>query len=141
MTSLMKRSGKTGSIAEGLLFSAIISTAITFLISVLLASLLNKEKITWEQAGYWIMCMLFAASFIGAKTAVLVVKRQAIVIALMSGILFWGLLLCITALFFGGNWSSVWETAAIITAGWGTAVLLGIKKRGKQGRSYRKGYR
>ena len=140
MKRSIKRGGQAYSISGGLVFSATVNMFITFLFSVIIAYALNKEKITWEDAGYWIMGMLFSASFLGAKTAVITVKHQKMIISIMSGVLYWGLLLCITALFFGGNWSSIGETAAIIIAGCGCAALLSVpdKKQNKrrQNRQY-----
>ncbi len=111
------RTGTTGSIVKGMTIAAIISFMITIIGSIMIASCLNLEKITWEQAGYWIMGMLFLAAFIGGKSAHAVIKRQRIVVSLMTSLLYWGILLCTTALFFGGKFSPLFETAAIIFAG------------------------
>lgn len=127
--------GKAKSVPFGMLLAVSVSLVITVLISALLAGALDAEKVTWAQAGYWIMGMLFAASFLGAKSAMIAIKRQRILVAVMSGLLYWGMLLCITALFFGGNFSAVGETAGLITAGSASAALIwmpeGAKKRRK----------
>jgi hypothetical protein len=111
------RTGTTGSIVKGMTVGAIISFIITIIGSIMIASCLNLEKITWEEAGYWIMGMLFLAAFIGGKGAHAVIKRQRIAVSLMTSFLYWGILLCTTALFFGGNFGPLFETAAIILAG------------------------
>lgn len=140
MPARIKRTGKANSIPGGLAIAAFVSMILTFVLSAAIAFSINIEKITWIQAGYWIMVMLFLSSFVGGKCAFASVKRQRIAISIMSGVLYWGLLLCITALFFGGNFSAVWQTAGIIGAGSGTAALISVpygkKKSKKPGRSY-----
>ena len=134
MNRSIKRSGQAYSISGGLVFSALINIFVTLFFSLIIAYALNNEKISWKEAGYWIMGMLFSASFLGAKIAIITVKHQKIAISMMSGMLYWGLLLCITALFFGGKWSSIGETAAIIVAGCGCAALISapVKRQSKR---------
>lgn len=124
MTTAVKQTGKTRSAAGGLSIAAAVSMTVTLAFSAAIAYVLSTEKITWQQAGYWIMGMLFAASFLGGKCAYGSVKRQCFLMSALSGLLYWGLLLCISALFFGGNFGAVWETAGIIAAGAATAGLL-----------------
>jgi len=141
MTIAVRNSGKARSIPRGLLFAASVSMIITFVLSAAITHALNTEKISWNQAGYWIMVGLFAASFIGGRCAIKAIKRKRIAVAVMSGFLYWGLLLCITALFFGGNYDAVWETAAVIAGGSGTSFLFSdsIYKNSRQKK--RKAYR
>ena len=118
------RTGTAGSIAKGMTVAATISIMITIIGSAIIASCLNFEKITWDEAGYWIMGMLFLAAFISAKSAHAVIKRQRIAISLMTSLLYWGILLFTTALFFGGNFGPLFETAAIILAGCITSSMV-----------------
>ena len=139
MATTTKRTGRAGSIPGGMAISAAISMAITVFLSLMIAYSIQRESITWEQAGYWIMGMLFAASFLGSKAACWFIKRQKLAVSLMSGTLYWGMLLCLTALFFGGSYDCVLETAGIIIAGCATASLLELPagKKRKKGRVYR----
>lgn len=141
MRSAIRQTGKAHSVTTGLVVAASVSMMITLLLSAAIAFFLNTEKVTWQQAGYWIMGMLFASSFIGGKCAYASVKRQRFIISLMSGILYWGLLLCICALFFGGNLGAVWETAGIIGAGSGSAALLHIPITKRRTAKLRRAYR
>ena len=138
---MMHRTRKASSFPAGMAIAAAVSIVITLLLSAGIAIALQKEWITWQQAGYWIMGMLFAASFIGGKCAFASLKRQRALVSVLSGILYWGILLSITALFFGGNFEAIGETGAIIAAGCSTSALLikpGAKNnRGKPGRGYR----
>lgn len=137
MSNATKYSGKAASIPTGMAVSAVISILATLIMSAGIASYLNMEKITWEQAGYWIMGMLFTAAFLSGKCAYSVIKRQRLAVSVMSGLLYWGMLLCITALFFGGSFEAIWETGGIIAAGCSTAALVTLPKN----RKYRKNSR
>jgi len=86
------------------------------------------------------MIMLLLSSFLGAKAAIISIKTQTLLTAFMSGILYWGALLCSTGLFFGGNYSSVFETAILIAAGSLTAAMINIPTRGSKTRIQRRGY-
>jgi len=119
-----KQTGKANSVPVGLTMGVSVSIFLTLLLSIIIANFIHKEKITWEQAGYWIMYMLYLSSFIGGKVAYASIKRQRFIITMMAGVLYWGFLLCVTALFFGGKYEAVLVTAGIIGAGCGTAALI-----------------
>lgn len=129
MTTRMKATGKSFSVPAGLGLSLAVNIGITLIITGLLSHSIQRKTIEWETVGYWIMIMLLLSSFFGAKTAMATIKTQYLLISFMSGVLYWFFLLCITALFFGGNYHSVFETAALITAGSIAAVLIRAPKK------------
>lgn len=129
MTATMKHTGKAKSIPGGMAIAAAVSMTVTLLLSGLIAYGLDTEKLTWEQAGYWIMGMLFFASFLGSKCAYAAIKHQRGLLTVMHGVVYWGMLLCLTALFFGGQFSAVWETGGVIGAGCGTSLLISAPKK------------
>ena len=135
MLKTIHNAGKAGSVPAGMTVSAIVSTTITLILSATIAYFLNSEKISWTQAGYCIMCMLFFAAFVSGKCAYGIIKRQKYLIAAMSGVLYWGILLCTTCLFFGGNFDAVPETAGIIMAGSFTQLLLNSHQKRKNRRN------
>jgi len=125
----VRTQGRAMSVPGGMALSVIISMGVTVLTSLWIAYLLDAEKISWHQAGYWILAMLFLSAFLGAKGAIATIKHQRLVVAIMSGVLYWGFLLCLTALFFGGNYEAVPETAGVITAGSACAAMLSLPKK------------
>ena len=131
------RAGTAGSIVRGMAIAAAISITTTILLSVLIASSLNHQKITWTEAGYWIMGMIYITAFTSGKSAYMIIKHQKMAVCLMSGFLYWGILLCTTALLFGGNFGPIWETAGIIIAGSITSILshTSILKNNHQSRN------
>lgn len=129
--SAQKTTGKTASIPGGLAWGGAVSLGLTILLSGVLAWLLEKETILWENTGYWIMGMLLLSSFIGAWISAGRIKRQRLVVCLMSGLVYLGVLLSMTALFFGGQYEGVGVTMLLVLGGSMTAALLGNpEKRG-----------
>ena len=124
MKKMINPTGKAKSIPKGMTIAVLIGMSSTLAMSAAIAIALNNESITWQQAGFWIMGMLFVASFISGKCAYLTIKRQRFAVSIMSGVLYWGILLCITALFFGGKFGAVLETAGVIGAGCCSSALL-----------------
>ena len=137
MNRTIRHTGKVRSFPAGMAISAAVSMIITLTLSAVIAWELDAERISWDQAGYWIMGMLFASSFAGALTGAAAMGRQHIVVSLLSGLLYWSLLLCVTALFFGGDYEAIWVTGGMILAGCGTSALIARPK--SQKRSVKKG--
>ena len=135
------KTGKAISVPAGLGLSLVVNISITSIAVAIIAILLNRKSITWENTGYWIMGMLLISSFLGGKTAICSIKTQLYLVTFMSGILYWMFMLCITALFFGGHYSSLFETGALIIAGSISAALLHRPNRRNSLRSRQHSYR
>ena len=105
------------SMPMGLCIGTTASLGITALSIAMLANLLEKESVSWEAAGYGIMATLILSSFIGAKVSWLKIKHQKVIVSMMSGLLYYGILLSITALFFGGQYEAVGVTFLLVSAG------------------------
>ena len=131
-----KNSGRASSVPVGLSVGMGVSVGITIFCTAVMACLLEKEIMTWENVGYGIMGMLIFSSFCGAKLSAIKIKHQRFVICLLSGMLYLGSLLSITALFFGGQYDAVGVTIALVVAGCGCAGLLGMR-RGVEGKRKR----
>lgn len=135
-----KTTGRAMTIPGGLALGAAVSLGITLLVSAFLAWLVDSEKLPWENIGYGIMFLLLLSSFLGAMAAYVKVKRQRLMICMMSGVLYFGILLSITALFFGGQFEAVGITAALVLGGSAAAGLLGLhgEQGGRGGRKRRR---
>lgn len=135
------RSGKSVSVPMGLGLSLAMNVVITTVSAVVIAVMVEQGKIAWEAVGYWIMFTILTSSFVGTRVAISSIKTQAFMVAIMSGTVFWVCLLCMTALFFGGNYSSVFETALLIFGGSITAALIKSPNGKTLCRKNRNGYR
>ncbi len=122
-----KPTGRAASMPAGLAIGAAVSLGITLVFAAVLAKLVDMEKLPWENIGYGIIALLLSASFSGAMTAYAKVKRQRIPVCLISGAIYFGMLLSITALFFGGQYEAVGVTALLVLGGSAAAGLLGLR--------------
>ncbi len=129
MAVALKSSGKAASIPGGLASSSAVSLTITILGALLFGKMIDIGKLQWENIGYGIMVLLLAASFLGAWVACARIKRQRMMICALSALLYLGILLSITALFFGGQYEAVGVTSALVFAGSGSAGLLGMREK------------
>lgn len=119
-----KPTGRAASIPMGLFIGSLFSAGLTLCSAAVLAKLVDLEKLAWNNIGYGIIVVLLVSSFSGAMIACHKIKRQRIAICAASGLIYFGLLLSVTALFFGGQYEAVGVTAALVLAGSLAAGLI-----------------
>lgn len=130
--------GRTLSIPAGMGVGLGVSLGITAAAIAVLAKLVDTQTLAWENVGYGIMVMLLAASFFGALTAYGKIKRQRLMVCLLTGAAFFGFLLSMTALFFGGQFDGVLYTFLLVLAGSSAAGLLGLRQGRGGGKKQRR---
>lgn len=131
MTVNQKPSGRAVSVPMGLMTGAMVSLGITILLAAIAAKLTQMEVTEEAHIGYYVIVILMAASFAGAFTACKRIKRQRLMICVLSGIVFFLSLMSITALFFGGQYEAVGVTGLLIFCGCMLALLAcGNSSRG-----------
>jgi len=136
MRTKMKQTGTASSIPAGLACGALTATGITLVSAVAAANLVNREILGWENIGYAVLVILMLSSWLGAVVSAEKIKRQRLAMCITSGLIYFGILLIVTGLFFGGQYSGVGETALLIFCGSMLGVLTGY--RGKTRRNNRK---
>ena len=132
-----KVTGTASSMPGGLALGGLAALAITVLGSVAAASLVLKEKIPEDSIGYCAMVILLVSSFVSARVSAARIKHRLLYVSMLSGLIYYGLLLVITTLFFGGQYQGMGATALVVFAGCGTAVLMGAGGK-KQGSHFKK---
>ncbi len=138
MTVNQKPSGRAVSMPRGLTMGALTSMAITLALTALFARLTEAEVIGEGKIGYYVMGMLFAGAFFGAAVASGRIKRQRLMVCLLSGLVYFLMLMSITALFFGGQYEAVGVTAILVAGGSLLPVLsMDPSKRGGKGKRRR----
>lgn len=125
MTARAYQSGKAVSTPRGLLWGAIYSTIITLGMCAAIAYGMDRGYLQEKDIGYAVMILLIVASYVGAWVSNRKIKRQKAKISLMSGGIYMTVLLSITALFFGGQYNAVPETALLILCGSILAMITG----------------
>lgn len=128
-----KPTGKAMSMAGGLAIAGLTSLALTLLCTGIIAKLMEGEMISERSVGYGVMVLLLFASFVSALIACWKIRRQRLAVCALSGTIYFLILLSITALFFGGQYSSIGETALLILCGSMLAAMAGSRenRRGK----------
>lgn len=132
MTRNHKVTGTASSVPVGLLWGDVLSVVMTIISAVIASKLLDLEIIEWSATGYWIMITLILASFFGAYVACHKIKRQRLVVSLLSGITYEATLLLATALLFGGKYEAVGVSSGLILSGVGAAAMIGGRGEGRK---------
>ena len=133
-----KVTGRAWPIPKGLAYGACISTVITVLISAISAHMVSKEWIEQERIGYCALAALLSASCIGAWAAAGKVKLTQIRIAMLNGAVYFGVLLSMTALFFGGQYEGMGVTLAVVALGSVAGGILSKKTIQSGSKKWRK---
>lgn len=134
-----KPTGRAVSMAAGLGIGAGFALIWSILGTMVTAKILDMQMIPESAIGYCTAIILATASFGAAMIAYGKIKRLRTAVCLASGGIYFLMLLCMTALIFGGQYTGVGVTALMILAGSGAAVLLGLNSRGgKTHRGYKK---
>lgn len=136
-----KPTGRASSMPKGLLAAGVSSLGITLLGAAVLAILVDKEFLEENKIGYGVMMILLIASYVGAIIAWRKIKHQRLVVCLSAGGIYFAILLSITALFFGGQYSAVGETALLVLCGSVLAVLTGLKNGSRKQHRIKSAYR
>ena len=120
MITNKKPTGRAASMPKGLFLGAMVSLLITILSAIVIAKLVNSEYLQEAKIGYGIMLSIMVSSFSGSMLATFQVKRRILLVCMLSGILYFLILLSITAIFFGGQYEAVGVTGILVM---GSAVL------------------
>ena len=124
-----KQSNPLGVIPIGLGIGLAISIVTTLLGTAIGAWLISSEKIGEGSTGYITVLILLLSSILGAWFAIQTIKQNRLLFCLSSGGIYFLTLLAITALFFGGMYSGVGESALVISAGAFSVALLGLREQ------------
>lgn len=91
------------------------------------AWLIAAERLAESSIGYCAMAIVLLSAALGAAVAVGRIKRRRVYVCAISGLIYYGVLLGMTALFFGGQYQGMGVTALLVLAGCGSVALLGLR--------------
>lgn len=135
MTMNQKPTGLASPMPGGLAQGGMVSLGMTLILCAVLAKLLDSQMLPQENTGYGIMIIVVLSAWSGAAFASGRIRRRILMVCALSGVIYYGILLSITALFFGGRYSGAGETALLVICGSMLAFLLriphksGVKRR------------
>lgn len=130
MVKTKRPTGRSSSIPGGLAAGGGCSLATTLILASLIANMVNKGMLDKQKIGYAVMVLLMVSSYLGAWVTQGRIKHRRLAMCILSGLVYFLMLLCITALFFGGQYTGVGATAGIVFAGAFLAGMFTLKKRG-----------
>lgn len=122
-----KVSGTASSMPAGFASAALVSLLLTLLGSGIFGYLISNEVLAESSIGYCVMAMVLLSALAGAEVAVGKIKRRRVYVCAVSGVIYYGILLSMTALFFGGQYQGMGVTALLVLAGCAVVILLGLK--------------
>lgn len=120
--------GKTKSMPVGLLYGLLMSLAVTVLGSGILAKLVETETVEESGIGYGVMIILILAAYAGTIISFHRIGRKRLPVCLFLGTLYLGVLLAVTALFFGARYHGIGVKALLIYCGSFLGVLPGFRE-------------
>ena len=128
----VKASGRATSMPKGFLWGAITSITATMAMASILAWLIESNIIKHDYLGYGVMIILSTSAYFGAMVSHRKIKRQKLFVTFVSGGIYFIQLLILTALFFGGKYRAVYETALMIACGSFLYGILNFSNAGKR---------
>lgn len=134
MTINRKPTGTASSMPAGLAVGTIAAVTITIFGSLITAKLIEAEIMKWEHSGYAVLIILLTSAWISGQLAAGKIKRQRLMVCLLSGAVYFCALLLSTALFFGGQYSGVGETGVLILCGSLVSIITGYSGKAKRNR-------
>lgn len=128
MVANRKVTGTASSMPVGFTVAATGSLLMSIAGAALSGYLISKEVLQESSIGYCAMVLILLSSIVGAAIAVGRIKRRRVFVCMISGLIYFGILLCMTALFFGGQYQGIPVTGLLVLAGCALVALLGLKR-------------
>ncbi len=130
---------KSNSIPMGIAWGLVTSILLTLVCTAVIAFLVSGEQLQESAMGYGNVVTLLLASVVGAFVCCKTAGQRILMMAAISGAAYFVFLLCCTAMFFGGQYQGVGQTALLVLGGSLAAGLLqisGSAKTKKRRKSY-----
>lgn len=134
----IKSSGRTTSVPMGIAVGLTGSITLLLLLSAIIAWIIGKGILDYQNIGYAVMIMLLATSVAGSAISYGKIKRRKLMVCIISGVSYFVFLLLITALFFGAQYTAVGETALLIFCGSIIFALVTVPSKTNKRRKYRR---
>lgn len=117
MTINRKPTGRASSIPAGITMGVISAVIVLIAGSCITATLVNMEKLKTDHIGYAVLIVTLGSAWISAVISSKKIKRMKLMICMTSGICYFAMLIIVTGLMFGGQYSGVGETLLLVLCG------------------------
>lgn len=129
MVTKQKPTGRAAPMPIGIAIGILVSTALTLILSGVLAWLVLGEKVSEKSMGYGIMLILLLASVAGSALSIQTIKHRKLFAGMAAGIGYLFVLIMCTALFFGGQYQGLGVTAVVVLTGSLATGLISARER------------
>lgn len=129
MVGKRKMSGQGVTIPAGIAIGVITSVAVMLMGALLISFLVMNETVPINGIGLGAMCVLVLAAAAGAWLATVLTRQKKLLVSGLTALIFYLVLLSITAVFFGGMFAGMCIVALMILLGAGATVLFGLRKK------------
>lgn len=130
MTKRTKGLSKPVSMPAGIGLGAFVALVWAVIGAAVVAKLVDSEALDFERVGYASMGIQLTASALAAFIAYRKIGKYRAPVCLGAGAAYFLCLASMTALFFGGRFSGVGVTVALVLLGSGMVALAGLRNRG-----------
>lgn len=131
---MKKQTGRAPSLVNAVLKGTGIAVGWTALCAMAIAKMVDSEVISLEAVGYGSMVTHLSAVYLGAMAAYKSAGHMADTAAGLTGGSYYLILLLVNALFFGGQFTGLGITLALVGLASGAVILTTGKGRSRQGR-------
>ena len=131
MVANRKVTGTVKTIPVGILIGMSVCLAVTLTGAALMAYFISKENIAMESIGVGSMIILMLASVLGCLTAVKLTRHRRLLVCVITAAGYYLMLLAITAMFFGGEYTGMGVTALTVIGGAALVVVMGLIGKGQ----------
>ena len=120
---------KTSGVMVGILIGVLVSIGVTLISASILAWFIATEKMSENMISYGAMVVLLLSALLGSGVAIARIRRLRVQVCLITGGIYYLVLLAMTALFFEGQYQGMGLTAILVLVGSGLVALLGIRDK------------
>lgn len=136
---MINRNGKVKTMPIGLALGALTGMGITLASAVGAAKMIDAGTAGENTIGYFAMGILLISSFAGTIVAVNSIRHRKLMVCGLSALIYYAILLSMTALFFGGQYQGMGVTALVVACGSVVAALISLRQgRGASAKKQRR---
>lgn len=129
-----KLSGKGISIPIGIAIGVVTAIGVTLLGALAMAAMVIRETVPMDGIGVGAMGILILASALGSWIGSGLTKQKKLLVCGLTALVFYLVLLSVTAVCFDGVYDGMGLTALLLTAGAGVPLLSGLRKKSGKSR-------
>ena len=104
----------------------LVSILTTLLLTAIGAWLIDRGSVNETSINVMVIVIHFISAVFGAWAAYALLKKRRLIVCTGTGVAYAILMICLTALFFGGQYSGITETVVSSTLGGLAVGLLGV---------------